>query len=121
MTGVSNEDTLEIKRPRALRAPKGHGSAWEDRPGPGARRSTPRRSETPRSARAGHTPAWATRRARLVRAARARGRVALTPARALAARWDEIWPPMLGILFGFMTGGVALVMLFSFFLHVWST
>jgi len=99
---VSPGDTQEIPQQRPE---KGHGSAWEPAPGTRARHRGSRRSVAPSRPGAGY--AWPLRCLR--RAAAAPGAVA----RALADRWDDIWPPMVGIFFGCLAGGSALVLIFT--------
>lgn len=75
-------------------------SAWRGRAGTRARRAAPRRSRGPRSVAA------------------AIGRAPATLARAVVARWDDIWPPVVGIFLGSLLAAIALVIVFSVWLNL---
>lgn len=70
-------------------------SAQEPRPGTRARRSPRRRSRGPSRVTAGI------------------GRALCVPARAVASRWDDVWPPIVGIFIGSVLASVACVLVFT--------
>lgn len=99
---VPPDVTQEIPQQKPEKGPPG---AQEGAAGTRARHRGSRRSVPPSRPGAGY--AWPLRYLR--RAAAAPGAVA----HALADRWDDIWPPMVGIFFGCLAGATALVIVFS--------
>lgn len=119
----SDDDTQPIAWPTAWRAPgaplpgmtppepgTGPRSAQEPAPGTRARHAPRRRSRGPRSATAGYAGRLRATGGGLVRAPG-------TLARAVASRWDDIWPPIVGIFLGSLLAAIALVVVFSAWLR----
>lgn len=98
MSYWDDHPTEEIPAARPEKAPR---SAWEQPGGHEYRRRHARPPEPPRSAGTGYAGRGGTL-----------GRVAGAPVRAVAARWDDIWPPVVGIFTGCLLGGSAIILVY---------
>lgn len=96
------EITQEIPQQRPGMTPR---SAQEPAPGTRARHGGRRRSRTPSRPGAGY--AWP------LRYLRSAARLPGAAARGLAEHWGDIWPPAVGIFFGCLAGGSALVLILT--------